>query len=359
MNSDIARILDANINRAREALRVMEEYVRFVLNDAASSAALKHFRHDFANAIQTLALEGLLKFRDTPGDVGTRLSTVSERQRADARDVFVAAAKRLPEALRALEEYSKVFSDHLPATLEALRYRGYEIEQRVLLRGGLSARFGQAHLYVIVTESLCRGHWLDVAAAAIKGGADCIQLREKGMDDGELLNRARQLSALCHEHGVLFIMNDRPDLAVLSEADGVHLGQTDISVTDARRILGPDRLIGISTHNQEQFHDALKVFPDYIAAGPMFPSTTKPQSLIPGPELLEYDIAETSIPIVPIGGITLDNLAKLVRAGGHCVCVCSAIISAEDPASATRAFTTRLKAASEEHANSPAQAIEA
>lgn len=359
MNPDIARILDANINRAREALRVMEEYVRFVLNDPASSAALKQFRHDFANAMQTLALEGLLAFRDTPGDVGTRLSTATEQQRADARDVFIAAAKRLPEALRSIEEYSKVVSEHAPAMIESIRYRAYELEQRVLMRGTRSARFARTLLYVIVTESLCRGHWLDVATQAIKGGADCIQLREKGLDDGELLDRARQLSALCREHQVFFIMNDRPDLALLSDADGVHLGQTDMSVTDARRIVGPDRLIGISTHNQAQFHGALAVFPDYIAAGPMFPSTTKPQALVPGPELIEYVSSETSIPIVPIGGITLKHLPQLFHAGAERVCVCSAIIGAEDPASVAREFTSRLKSASETAADPETHIIEA
>ncbi|MGQ9648562.1 MAG: thiamine phosphate synthase [Phycisphaerae bacterium] len=338
LTREIARILDANLNRAREALRVMEDYVRFVLDDPAGCALLKQLRHDLRECVRHVPSKDLLGARNTPADVGTSISTASERQRTDARDAFVASAKRLSEALRTIEEYAKTFDAGLSAAIESLRYRVYELEQRVILRGTRSARFAKVRLYVLVTASMCRRDWLETAAEAIEGGADCIQLREKDLHDGELLSRARQLAALCRERGVMFIVNDRPDVALLSDADGVHLGQTDMPAPDARRILGPDRLIGLSTHTPEQFRAALRLTPDYIAVGPMFASTTKPQQQVPGPSLLALAESEASVPVVPVGGISIDNASILRQAGAKRLCVCSAIIGSADPRTAARAL---------------------
>lgn len=338
MKRDVARIIDANFNRAREALRVMEDYARFVLDDPAGCAALKRFRHDFVTSIRRLPSHELLSARDTPGDVGTEMITEAEYRREDSQAVFVAAAKRLPEALRTIEEYGKTVDGRLASELEALRYRAYDLEQRLMLRSDRSSRFAKVRLYVLVTQSLCRCDWLTTAEAAMAGGAGCLQLREKSLADGELLDRARRLAAICRDRNVLFIVNDRPDVAVLSDADGVHLGRTDMSVANARRIVGADRLIGVSTHNSDQLRMAIESGPDYIAVGPMFDSTTKPQEHIPGPSLLAEAARSTDIPIVPIGGITPKNMGDLIEAGARRLCVCSAVIAAEDVEQAARAL---------------------
>lgn len=343
MTPEVARIIDANLNRSREALRVMEEYARFALNDPAGCEAIKRLRHELAAVTQGFALDELLAARNTMGDVGTQISTESESARGDARSVFVAAAKRLPEALRAIEEYGKTANRALARQVEAIRYRAYDVEQRILMRGERSARFARVRLYVIITASLCRGDWLSCARAAIRGGAGCLQLREKGMDDGELLKRARLLVELCRDSGVLSIINDRPDLAVLADADGVHVGQTDLALNEARRIVGPDRLIGISTHTTEQLNAALVSEPDYVAVGPMFDSRTKPQSHVPGPSLLTEAVGRTRLPVVPIGGITADHLGAIAAAGGQCVCVCSAVIGAEDVEQAARSLMEGIR----------------
>lgn len=358
MTSAIFRILDANFNRAREALRVMEDYARFVTEDPAGCAVVKRLRHDLAACIRRLPDGALLAGRDTPGDVGTTISTETERHRTDAADVFTAAAKRLPEALRTIEEYAKILDPQLSAAVEAIRYRAYDLEQRLALRSDRAARFARTHLYVLITESLCANAaaapggpassppssagWLQVAEQAIAGGADCIQLREKNLDDGERLARARRLASLCRRQNVLCIVNDRPDLAVLADADGVHLGQTDMPLPDARRIVGPHRLIGLSTHTPQQLRDAIAAAPDYIAVGPMFATTTKPQDQIAGPELLARAAQETDIPIVPIGGISACNAGILVSAGAKRLCVCSAVIAAQDPRLAARQLLEQL-----------------
>jgi thiamine-phosphate pyrophosphorylase len=182
----VLRIIDANANRAREALRVMEEAARFVLDDAALSDAIKRLRHDLAAVLGRL--DALDANRDTPGDVGTRIATPSESARTCVADVAAAAGKRLSEALRAIEEYGKTIDTGVAADIEQLRYRGYDIEQR-LSRAMATGRARQWKLCVLISEALCPGgDWLGVARAAVEGGADCIQLREKQIDGGELLD---------------------------------------------------------------------------------------------------------------------------------------------------------------------------
>jgi thiamine-phosphate pyrophosphorylase len=211
-----------------------------------------------------------------------------------------------------------------------LRYRAYELEQRVVLRGTLRRRFRAVRLYVLVTAALCRRPWLETAEAAMRGGAGCLQLREKELPAGELLRRARQLRALTAEHGVLMAMNDRPDIARLAGADMVHVGQEDLSVLDARRMAGGGILVGKSTHTLEQFAAALAEEPDYLAVGPMFDSSTKPQGHVAGPELVAAVRKRTDLPLVAIGGITLENAARVKGAGADCLAVCAAVIGAAD-----------------------------
>ncbi len=182
---NVKRILDANANRAREALRVMEEAARFVLDDEALTADIKQLRHDLASALAML--HGLEAARNTPGDVGTSITTASERQRESVAQVVTAAGKRLSEALRAMEEYGKAINGEFAGQIEQLRYRGYDLEQR-LDRALASGKPRQWRLCVLVSEALCVHHsWHDVAKACVEGGADCIQLREKEKEAGELL----------------------------------------------------------------------------------------------------------------------------------------------------------------------------
>ncbi len=191
-------------------------------------------------------------------------------------------------------------------------------------------------LYALLTEALCRGDWYETAEAALAGGARAIQLREKHLADNELLVRARRIRELCERHEALLIINDRPDIALAAGAHGVHLGQDDLPVGEARRILGDECIIGVSTHTVEQARLALAGTPDYIAVGPMFTSHTKPQDHIAGPDTLAAVRRLTSLPLVAIGGITLENAAQCLPA--DTLAVCSAVISVDDVASATRAL---------------------
>ena len=342
---NVLRILDANANRAREALRVMEEAARFLLGDADLSAALKSLRHDLASALASV--EGLETSRDTPRDVGTRIHTETEWQRSTAADVVIAAGKRLSEALRSIEEYGKTLGlpdppTQFPATIQNLRYRGYELEQR-LDRALATGRSRQWRLCVLLTESLCKPRsWTEVLDAAIDAGTDCIQLREKQLDSGPLLDRAASVVERCHRQGVSVIINDRPDVALVCGADGVHLGQTDLPPGEVRRIVGHQLLIGVSTSNLEQARRARTGGADYCGVGPMFPTTTKHKDVIVGPDYLRQYIDWDGLPHLAIGGITPDNIATLAAAGGRGVAASSCVCGADDPSSAVRELLARF-----------------
>ena len=367
INSSVLRLLDANANRAREALRVLEDYARFVRDDAELSEQLKVLRHDFTGIVAPF-LPAAIVHRDTVGDVGTTISTSAEGKRAGVEEVVVAAGKRLGEAVRAIEEYLKTldvaFLDdhtsrgckspdglaqdkapgiHIPGSygasaIEQLRYRFYTIEQRIARTFASAAqqRMGTVRLYVLITESICKRPWLEAAEQAIAGGADCLQLREKELEGGEFLNRAKQFVALCRAKNVISIINDRPDIAALTDADGVHVGQGDLSVKDVRSLLGSGKIVGVSTHNIAQSRQAERDGADYIGVGPVFPSGTKPRDFLPGLAFAKQVADEIKIPAVAIAGITRENVGQVIAVGIKTVAVTAAVVGREDVAAAAR-----------------------
>jgi thiamine-phosphate pyrophosphorylase len=328
---DAGRVLDASANRCREAVRVLEDYCRFVLNDALLSGQLKQLRHDLAELMSAFPQRLLLEARDTLGDVGTTLSTPQERERSSIMEVVQANAKRLQEALRTLEEFSKIFSPDLGAAFERIRYQSYTIERALLLGSHVRERLASARLYVLVTEELCRLSLVGTVAEALAGGAQVIQLREKTRPDGDLLRMAKDIRRMTRSAGALFIVNDRPDIARLAEADGVHLGQDDMPLAEARRIVGGDALIGVSTHNLEQVRRAVLEGASYLGVGPTFPSQTKDFAEYPGIEFVKRALAETSLPAFALGGVNLETLPALTAVGCRRVAVSHALCAAEDP----------------------------
>ena len=337
MQSAVLRILDANLNRAREALRVLEDYARFALNDQDLSLQLKQLRHELASATGPIQAQALI-FRDTPGDVGTVNKTPTEADRASLQSVVAAAGKRLGEALRTIEECLKIGFPAAAAKVESARYAFYALEQRLALTFTPGReRFSQVRLYVLITESACRLPWKHVLAEALAGGADCIQLREKELKSGELLSRALWVAQACREAGAISIINDRPDIALLSGADGVHLGQGDLPVAQARKIVGMQSLIGVSTHAPAQAQAAVTEGADYLGVGPVFPSSTKPRDILPGLDYARF-AATLDIPAVAIAGITESNAPQVVGCGIRALAVTAAVTASADPRAAARAL---------------------
>jgi thiamine-phosphate pyrophosphorylase len=327
---DAARVLDANFNRAREAARVLEDYCRFTLDDRFLTEQVKELRHELASLTGQFPARLLLGSRETLRDVGTAVTAPGEYERGTPAQVAAVNLKRLQESLRSLEEFGKLFGSDLGRSVESLRYRAYTLERAVVGRN-LGERLAGARLYLLLTGSQCVAAIDWTIAKSVTGGVDIVQMREKELSDRELIARAREVRRLTRKAGVLFIVNDRPDVARLTEADGVHLGQDDVSVKDARRIVGADALIGVSTHTSEQVRQALLDGADYIGVGPVFPSRTKEFAHFPGLEFVRAATSETSLPTFALGGICPENLGQVVAAGARRIAVGAALAAAEDP----------------------------
>jgi thiamine-phosphate pyrophosphorylase len=183
---------------------------------------------------------------------------------------------------------------------------------------------------------------MEVAEQAILGGADCLQLREKNLEGGELLARARRLTVLCRRHNVLCIINDRPDIALLADADGVHVGQEDLPAAEVRKLIGPEKMLGVSTHRLEQARQAVLDGADYIGIGPVFPSSTKPRDILPGLDYVKQVVAEIPLPAVAIAGITLQNVGQVVAAGLPRIAITAAVAGCDNPRAAAEQFKRLL-----------------
>jgi thiamine-phosphate pyrophosphorylase len=327
----IGRILDVNANRARESLRTLDDYCRFDLNDVYLTGEVKRLRHDLARLLDLLPSTLFLGGRETERDVGTAIGAEGEMFRGSPCDAARINAKRLQESFRSMEEFGKVIDCTFAEGIEQLRYRAYTIEKALFLTREARQKLAGVCLYVLLTGSQCEAALDWTIAEAAAGGAGMFQLREKELDDRALLQRARDVRKWTRQNRALFIVNDRPDIARLSDADGVHLGQSDMSVLDARRILGADVLIGVSTHNLDQVRQAVLDGASYIGVGPVFASTTKKLESLAGTELVKSAVAETSLPSFAIGGINSENIGAVVAAGARRVAVSAAIAKANEP----------------------------
>jgi thiamine-phosphate pyrophosphorylase len=378
----ILRVLDAAANRAREGLRTVEDHVRFVLDDRHLTRQCKQLRHDLTAAVGIVcrtqshcvtrrtqshcvtrrtqshcveesgrsetasydtASHARLAARETQADVGTVLSTPAEEHRGTTADVLAANFARLQEGLRSLEEFGKLVNAEAAARLKALRYQSYTLERAVQITRSSIELLAAARLYVLIDGRSSSDDFERLVRSLIDAGVDVLQLRDKRLDDRRLLERARLLRELTRGTKTLFIVNDRPDIAALSRADGVHVGQEELSVKDARAIVGPEALIGVSAHSIEQARQAVLDGANYIGVGPVFPSGTKQFADFPGLDLLRAVAAEIRLPAFAIGGITRANLDQVLSAGFTRVALSRAIAAAADPADEARQMVQSLR----------------
>jgi thiamine-phosphate pyrophosphorylase len=324
------RIVDVNLNRASEGLRVVEEYTRFVMDDSFLTGELKQLRHDLTLAGQAIPFPHLTAARATEQDVGTALTTSAEYDRVHLLNVVQANMQRVQQALRTIEEYGKILSTRLAKTVEGLRYRCYTVHKALLSTATSAERMAQCRLYVLIDGGTTADDFTDRVQRLLATGVDAIQLRDKSLSDRVLLERAQSLRALTRGTPTLMIMNDRPDIAALTHADGVHVGQDELPVWEVRKIVGPQSLIGVSTHSIEQARRAVLEGANYLGCGPTFPSTTKSFSDFPGVRFLREVAAEISLPAFAIGGITAENMAEVLTTGMRRVAVSGAVTKAND-----------------------------
>ena len=338
----LLRVIDAAANRAREGLRAVEDYVRFVLDDPHLTDSLKRLRHELTSVLSAVPLNERLAARETLADVGTCLATPSENRRQDATSVMVANFTRVQEALRSLEEFGKVLDPNMANELKQIRYDAYTLQRTVETTRSNAQMLADARLYVIIDGCRSARHFRKLVASLVTAGVDVIQLRDKRLDERSLLERARVLRETTLSTGTLFVMNDRADLAVLARADGVHVGQDDLAVKDARTLVGPGALVGVSTHSIEQARQAIMDGADYIGVGPTFPSGTKQFESYPGVKLLGAVASEIRLPAFAIGGISRENVGDVLSTGISRIAVSGAVAKSHDPEAAARELAAAL-----------------
>lgn len=339
----IKRILDANANRAVEGLRVLEEITRFILEDEKTTEAFKKLRFKVRSWVKTLIpREPHFIGRNIKNDIGKELYTESEAKRKTIIDVFLANSKRVQEAIRVLEEFSKLINPHAGKVIKNIRFKIYELEKKIyyLLKRRSKLNFD---LYV-VTDPI-RNH-IAIARAAKAGGVRAIQLRDKQASKADLLKWAKKIMQLTHKSDLALIINDYPEIALKSNADGVHLGQEDLRRKTIKKIrleIGEDKIIGVSVASIKQAVNAQRQGVDYIAVGPIFPTLNKPGANALGLRLLEKMVNKVKVPVVAIGGINKDNLGKVLKTGCRRVAVISAVLNKRDMEKAIKQLRGRFK----------------
>jgi len=359
----IERLLDANLDRAREGLRVIEDWCRFGLARPDLVSRTKDFRQRLGRCHQ--ARYKLARHTATDPAAGMAHGAQAERQGAAA--VVAANCGRVQEALRVLEEFGRALPGPLAGEAAAIRYGLYDLEVDVLRAaagpGWRRELLQQCQLYLVTSPV---ANLEAVVAAALGAGVRLVQYRAKAdapagdapaggpaITDQQRLADARALRELCARHGALFLVNDRLDLALAGDADGVHLGQDDLPPAIARSLLGPDRLIGRSTNRIEQLHQAVADGCDYVGVGPVNATPTKPGRDPVGLEYVRQAAAASPIPFFAIGGIDATTLDGALAAGASRVAVVRAITHAADPGAASAALLARLDQVRLDH--SPAE----
>ncbi|MEL6259515.1 MAG: thiamine phosphate synthase [Cyanobacteria bacterium J06554_11] len=354
------RILDANLDRAREGVRVVEEWCRFGLNDEAAMAQLKHLRQVIAG----WHTPDIRAARDTPGDLGTALTHPQEAVRSSLAQVLQVNLARAQEALRVLEEYGKLHSAEMATGCKQMRYQLYTLDSQIMepflpsdksdsrsdgrlaeqadLKQRRFQQLARAKTYLVTSPV---DNLLDVVESALQGGIAIVQHREKKANDEERLAIAQQLRTLCHRYGALFIVNDRVDIAIAADADGVHLGQQDLPMNVARQILGPDRIVGRSTTNPQELQRAIDEAADYVGVGPVYATPTKPGKAAAGNEYVRYAAQHAPMPWFTIGGLNADNIGPTLTAGATRVAVVRALMEADDPEAIARSLVQQTQQA--------------
>jgi thiamine-phosphate pyrophosphorylase len=338
VSNQTLRIIDANLNRIGEGLRLLEDMARLLLDNAPLTKQLKAMRHQLEVGDLSLKKQ-LLQARNAGGDVGSNIEVPEQPKERDLPATVIANTRRVQQSLRVIEEMAKIPGISLETErFKKARFDLYTIEWELisrLLRKDKVERI--SGLYAVIDTGFLKGiSHSDMASQLIKGGAGIIQLRDKTTPKGELLPIALELKSLCAERNVLFIVNDYLDIALAADADGLHIGQEDLPLASARRLLPIDKIIGCSVTTADQATAAEAEGADYIAVSGIYPTTSKEAVEVVGLEILRLIKRKVKLPVVAIGGINLDNIAEVMAAGASSVAVISALLAAKSPGKAAR-----------------------
>jgi thiamine-phosphate pyrophosphorylase len=305
LSKQTLRIIDANLNRIGESLRLLEDIARLILNNAALSRQLKSMRHELEEVDFPLKKQ-LLQARQADSDVGADIKVEQQLEKRDLYTAVIANSRRIEQSLRVIEELGK----------------------------GLYA--------IIDTDSLKGRSHLEIAREILKGGARIIQLRDKTTPKKELLPIAVALKKLCAEYDALFIVNDHLDIALATDADGLHIEQEGIPAAIARRLMPIDKIIGCSVSNQNEATAAETDGADYITVSSIYPITSKGDVKITGLDTLCSIKEKANVPVVASGGTTYDNISGVIPCGIDSIALISDIREAPSLQEATRKIIAKM-----------------
>ena len=323
----ISQIIDANLDRAREGLRVLEDWARFGLGKEDFVIKIKNFRQILGkNHLNIYKIS-----RDHIKDPCRGLSHDEQINRKNPSKIISCNSARVQEALRVIEEFSRDHNNKLSKIASEIRYEIYNLEIELLnfnARERSKLIISENNLYSITDH---RENLLDIIEKILLGGVKIIQHRFKDGNDKDNLREAIEINYLCKKYNSLFIVNDRVDIALASNADGVHLGQDDIDITTARKLLGSSKIIGVSANNSNDISKAIKNGCDYIGVGPVFQTLTKKNKEPLGVEKIKALTKDINIPWFAIGGINKANISILKNYGIRKVAVVSGLLNSKDP----------------------------
>ncbi|MCK4234897.1 thiamine phosphate synthase [candidate division WOR-3 bacterium] len=338
----VKRIIDANLNRACEGLRILEDIVRFSFNDKELTLRIKKERHRLREIFAQEELESVIE-RDVDGDVGSGPSRLEEK-RGNLFDIVIHNVKRVEESLRSLEEMSKLFSVKKAQRMKLMRFKIYSIDKSVKELCYSKKGFRREGIYIVLPDRRKR-ELLGIVKAIVDAPVSAIQLRSKSLTSLELIEVARSIRKITAKKDISFIVNDRVDIALAVDADGVHIGQDDIPLKDARKLAGYLFTIGVSTHSIDEAKKAEREGADYVAFGSIFRTASKPNPIVQGIGRLKKLKNEVNLPIVAIGGITDKNIKEVSSAGADYAAVMSYVSDAKDPGAAVRKLHSKFQKA--------------
>ena len=323
----VAQIIDANLDRAREGLRVLEDWARFALGRKDIVKSIKNFR-------QTLGKHHLKLYKESRNfinDTCAGLSHPEQFKRNNASSIISSNAARVEEALRVIEEFSRDHNQNLCKISSEIRYKIYSLEILLLdAHSNCSLRkiLNENDLYFI---SLDAENLFEKIKNILEGGVKIIQLRFKKGKDSDNLKFAIRVRELCDNFGALFLINDRVDIALACKADGVHLGQDDMDIKSARNILGFSKIIGISASNELDIKKAIQDGCDYLGIGPVFATATKKEKVPIGIDILKSLTKDIAIPWFAIGGIKEENISQLKENNIRKIAIITDLINSKNP----------------------------
>ncbi len=323
----IYQIIDANLDRAREGLRVLEDWARFGLGEEKYVKSIKNFR-------QILGKNHLEVYKQSRNHIEDKCKGLTHQEQLNRKtfeQIISSNSGRVQEALRVVEEFSRLHNHELSKIAAEIRYEIYTIEVELL---SLSKRkksekiLKENDLYVITDQ---KDNLLEIIEEILTAGVRIIQHRFKKGTDKDHLKEAIQIKNLCERYNSLFIINDRLDIALASDADGIHLGQDDLDLKTARKLIGYSKIIGISANNEIDISNALEEGCDYIGIGPVFETSTKKNKKPIGIENIKTLTKDIDIPWFAIGGIKSNNISNLKNNGFKKFALISELMNSEDP----------------------------